>query len=105
MDMCGVPFSVDDQNKIYCTDDFTKKFAALCTVCRKPIVPKEGQTTAPRIRALDRDFHPSCFKCEDCHMVLDSRVKGKECWPIRSHVLCYNCYRRRQSESEDEESD
>ena len=38
-------------------------------------------------------------------MVLDSRVKGKECWPIRKHVLCLKCNRRRQDESEPEESD
>ena len=39
---------------------------------------------------------------QDCSKVLDSRVKGSECWPIRHHVLCYKCYRRRQSESESE---
>ncbi|XP_023328187.1 zyxin [Eurytemora carolleeae] len=100
--MVGLPFSTDQENTVYCPEDFTRKFAALCTVCKNPIVPKEGHTTAPRIRALDKDFHPACFKCEDCHLVLDSRIKGKECWPIRSHVLCYTCYRRRQSESEEE---
>ena len=41
-----------------------RKFAYICSVCKNPIVPKEGQTKAPRIRALDRDFHPQCFKCE-----------------------------------------
>ena len=43
---------------------FFRIFAFKCSVCTKPIVPKEGQTKAPRIRALDRDFHPQCFKCE-----------------------------------------
>ena len=43
---------------------FFRIFAFKCSVCNKPIVPKEGQTKAPRIRALDRDFHPQCFKCE-----------------------------------------
>lgn len=98
-------FSTDGENKIYCHEDYTKKFAAICSVCHKPIVPKEGQTKAPRIHAMDRDFHPPCFKCEDCGLVLDSRIKGKECWPIRHHVLCYKCNRRRQSESESEDSD
>jgi hypothetical protein len=98
--LVGQTFSTDDKNKIYCPECYTRKFAALCSVCSKPIVPKEGQTKAPRIRAMDKDFHPQCFKCEDCSLVLDSRVKGKECWPIRHHVLCYKCNRRRQSESE-----
>ena len=45
------------------------------------------------------------WNSQDCGMVLDSRVKGKECWPIRKHVLCLKCNRRRQDESEPEESD
>merc|ERR1719378_1860768 len=88
-----------------CEGSQFRKFAALCSVCTKPIVPKEGQTKAPRIRAMDKDFHPQCFKCEDCGKVLDSRIKGSECWPIRHHILCYKCYRRRQSESESESED
>ena len=39
---------------------------------------------------------------QDCSMVLDSRVKGKECWPIKKHVLCFKCNRKRQDESEPE---
>jgi len=93
-------FTLDSNNLVYCPECYTTKFAALCSVCGQGIVPREGQSKAPRIRALDRDFHPECFKCEDCGLVLDSRVKGSECWPIRQHVLCYRCYRRRQSESE-----
>jgi len=100
--LVGKTFSTDDKNQVYCPECYTKKFAYICSVCKQPIVPKEGQTKAPRIRALDRDFHPQCFKCEDCSKVLDSRIKGSECWPIRHHILCYKCYRRRQSESESE---
>lgn len=103
--LCDMTFSTDDQNRLYCPQDYTKRFAAHCSVCKSAIVPKEGQTKASRIHALDKDFHPHCFKCEDCSMVLDSRVKGKECWPIRKHVLCLKCNRRRQDESEPEESD
>jgi hypothetical protein len=45
-------------------DDYAKKKAFKCSYCKKPIVPKEGQNTAPRLRAMGRDFHPDCFKCE-----------------------------------------
>lgn len=103
--LVGKQFSTDDKNRVYCPECYTKLFAFICSVCSKPIVPKEGQTKAPRIRALDRDFHPQCFKCEDCGKVLDSRIKGSECWPMRHHILCYKCYRRRQSESESESED
>ena len=29
------------------------------------IVPKKGQTKAPRLRAMDRDYHLECFKWVD----------------------------------------
>jgi len=98
--MEGKVVTLDKENKVYCTEDFNRLFGIKCSTCKKPIVPKKGQTKAPRIRALGKDFHLACFKCEDCGLVLDSGVKGKECWPIRSHTLCYRCFRRRQSESE-----
>ena len=50
--------------QIYCTDDYNLKKAPKCSFCKKPIVPKEGQKTAPRLRALGRDYHPQCFQCE-----------------------------------------
>ena len=45
-------------------DDFVKKKAFKCSYCKKPIVPKDGEKTAPRLRAMGKDFHPDCFKCE-----------------------------------------
>merc|ERR1712038_1855708 len=62
--LVGKQFSTDDKNRVYCPECYTKLFAFICSVCSKPKVPKEGQAKAPRIRALDRDFHPQCFKCE-----------------------------------------
>ena len=41
-----------------------RKFASSCSVCKLPILPKRGETVAARLRALGRDFHPECFKCE-----------------------------------------
>ena len=45
-------------------DDYAKKKAFKCSYCKKPIVPKDGQNTAPRLRAMGRDFHPDGLKCE-----------------------------------------
>lgn len=98
----GKMVTLDKENKPYCTKDYDRKFTVCCGTCKLPILPKKGQTKAPRIRALGRDYHINCFKCEDCHLVLSSGVKGRECWPIKHHLLCYQCYRRRQSESEPE---
>ncbi len=103
---------------------FSRKRAPRCSFCKKPIVPKDGQRTAPRLRAMDRDFHPECFQCEvsrrdthfiltqikllyfqECSMVLDSRVKGKECYPFKGHILCLKCNRKKLSSSEEEDDD
>jgi len=100
--MEGLTVTLDKENKVYCTEDYNQKFGIVCSTCKKPIMPKKGQVKAPRIRALGKDFHISCFKCEDCGLILDTGVKGRECWPIRKHTLCYRCFRRRQSESEQE---
>eukprot|EP00096_Caligus_rogercresseyi_P006071 TRINITY_DN22233_c0_g1_i1.p1 TRINITY_DN22233_c0_g1~~TRINITY_DN22233_c0_g1_i1.p1 ORF type:complete len:206 (-),score=59.66 TRINITY_DN22233_c0_g1_i1:23-640(-) len=100
------PFSKDDKSNIYCPEDYTKKFANKCSFCKNPIVPEKGHTSAPRIRALNRDFHPKCFQCEDCGLVLDSKVKGKECYPFKGHILCIKCNRKKlSSEEEDSSSD
>jgi len=98
-------FISDDKFNIYCEDDYNRKKAAKCAYCKKPIVPKPGQKTVPRLRALGKDFHPDCFKCEDCGMLLDSRVKGKECYPWRNHVLCLRCNRKKFSSDEESDDD
>jgi len=102
MKMEGKTVTLDKENKVYCTQDFNRLYGITCSTCKKPILPRKGQTTAARIRALGQDFHIQCFKCEDCGLVLETGVKGRECWPIRKHTLCYRCFRRRQSESEQE---
>ena len=62
--MEGKMITLDKENKVYCTEDYNKKYGIKCFTCKKPIVPKKGQTRAPRIRALGKDFHLACFKCE-----------------------------------------
>jgi len=98
----GKMVTLDKENKPYCSKCYDKMFSICCAGCKQPIVPKKGQTKAPRIRALDKDYHLNCFKCYDCSLVLSPGVKGRECWPVKHRLLCYQCYRRRQSESETE---
>ena len=59
-------FISDDKFNIYCEDDYNRKKACKCSYCKKPIVPRPGEKTVPRLRALGKDFHPNCFKCEVC---------------------------------------
>ena len=69
-DLSHDEFVLDEQKTIYCTEDWAKKKAYRCVTCKRAIVPTEGQTKAPRLRALGKDYHPDCFKCEVC--ILDA---------------------------------
>ena len=63
-DLSHDQFIMDDDKQIFCSDCYAKKKAFRCTTCKRPIVPGEGQKTAPRLRALGKDYHPDCFKCQ-----------------------------------------
>lgn len=91
----GIPFTVDATNQIHCIEDFHRKFAPRCCVCKLPIMPEAGQDETVRVVALDRSFHISCYKCEDCGLVLSSEAEGRGCYPLDDHVLCKSCNAKR----------
>ncbi|KAK4878470.1 hypothetical protein RN001_010976 [Aquatica leii] len=91
----GIPFTVDATNQIHCIEDFHKKFAPRCCVCKQPIMPEPGQEETVRVVALDRSFHIQCYKCEDCGLVLSSEAEGRGCYPLDDHVLCKSCNAKR----------
>ncbi|XP_018333703.1 thyroid receptor-interacting protein 6 [Agrilus planipennis] len=91
----GIPFTVDATNQIHCIEDFHKKFAPRCCVCKQPIMPEPGQEETVRVVALDRSFHIQCYKCEDCGLVLSSESEGRGCYPLDDHVLCKSCNAKR----------
>lgn len=91
----GIPFTVDATNQIHCIEDFHNKFAPRCCVCRKPIMPEPGKEETVRVVALDRSFHISCYKCEDCGLLLSSEAEGRGCYPLDDHVLCKSCNAKR----------
>ncbi|XP_059478731.1 lipoma-preferred partner homolog [Neocloeon triangulifer] len=87
----GIPFTVDATNQIHCIEDFHKKFAPRCCVCRLPIMPEPDAEETVRVVALDRSFHINCYKCEDCGLLLSSEAEGRGCYPLDDHVLCKGC--------------
>lgn len=91
----GIPFTVDATNQIHCIEDFHRKFAPRCCVCKLPIMPEAGQEETVRVVALDRSFHIACYKCEDCGLVLSSEAEGRGCYPLDDHVLCKSCNAKR----------
>ncbi|KAK6176028.1 hypothetical protein SNE40_014392 [Patella caerulea] len=91
----GIPFTVDATNQIHCIKDFHNKFAPRCCSCNEPIMPEAGQDETVRIVAMDKSFHVSCYRCEDCGMQLSSEAEGRGCYPLDDHILCKNCNAKR----------
>lgn len=87
----GVPFTVDASGKIHCINCFHNKYAPRCHICRLPITPDIGQEETTRIVALDKSFHVSCYKCEDCGVLLSSSSGAGGCYPLDDHIYCKNC--------------
>jgi len=85
--LVGKTDAVDDSKEIYCSHDYDRLFAMKCSYCRQPIVPKAGETNVPRLRALGEDFHPDCFKCETCGLILEDG-----CYPFDKKPFCMECY-------------
>lgn len=86
----GIPFTIDSGGLIHCIEDFHKKFAPRCSVCKGPIMPAPGEEETIRIVALDRDFHVHCYRCEDCGGLL-SEGDNQGCYPLDGHILCKAC--------------
>ena len=50
--------------------DYDRKFCSMCAGCNKAIVPRKGETRVQKLRALGKDFHLACFKCEVSNTVV-----------------------------------
>ncbi|XP_013384961.1 leupaxin isoform X2 [Lingula anatina] len=61
---CGRPFDEDGfhekDGKAFCREDYFEMFAPKCGGCNRPIMDNY-------ISALNRQWHPECFVCRDCH--------------------------------------
>lgn len=85
----GIPFTVDATNNVYCVKDFNYKYAPKCGVCDQPIIQDNDSKENLRIVAMDKSFHPKCYKCEDCGKNLTEQGEG--CYPLDTHLLCRDC--------------
>ncbi|NXK68508.1 FBLI1 protein, partial [Sylvietta virens] len=91
-------FALDGQGDVYCVPDFYRKYAAVCSACKRPIVPREDEDTY-KIECLGRSFHESCYRCESCRMPLSLELTENGCYPLDDHLLCKSCHVRWRNES------
>uniref|UniRef100_A0A8C3J0H1 Filamin binding LIM protein 1 n=1 Tax=Calidris pygmaea TaxID=425635 RepID=A0A8C3J0H1_9CHAR len=95
---CQGTFAVDEQDEVFCVDDFYRKYAAVCGACEQPIVPR-GDKDTYKIECLGRSFHEGCYRCESCRTPLSPEPTEKGCYPLGDHLLCKSCHVRRRNES------
>ncbi|NXT83989.1 FBLI1 protein, partial [Zapornia atra] len=91
-------FAVDEQDEVYCVTDFYRKYAAICSACEHPIIPREDKDTY-KIECLGRSFHESCYRCESCRTPLSPEPTENGCYPLGDHLLCKSCHVRQRNES------
>uniref|UniRef100_A0A915PKA0 LIM zinc-binding domain-containing protein n=1 Tax=Setaria digitata TaxID=48799 RepID=A0A915PKA0_9BILA len=87
----GVPFALDSEGHVYCTEDYHKLFAPKCAVCREPIMPNKDTGETIRIVAINRDYHIECYACRGCGMQLTDEPE-KRCYPLNDQLLCKSCH-------------
>ncbi|XP_074074463.1 filamin-binding LIM protein 1 isoform X2 [Macrotis lagotis] len=91
-------FALDEQNEVYCLDDFYSKFAPMCSICENPIIPKDGKD-AFKIECMGRNFHENCYRCEDCRVPLSVEPTDQGCYPLNDHLFCKPCHVKRSAAS------
>ncbi|NXW39090.1 FBLI1 protein, partial [Phaetusa simplex] len=91
-------FAVDERDEVYCVADFYRKYAAVCSACEQPIIPREDKDTY-KIECLGRSFHEGCYRCESCGTPLSPEPTENGCYPLGDHLLCKSCHIRRRNES------
>ncbi|KAM6173739.1 filamin-binding LIM protein 1 isoform 1-T2 [Erethizon dorsatum] len=91
-------FALDSQDQVYCLDDFYRKFAPVCGICENPIIPRDGKD-AFKIECMGRNFHESCYRCEDCSVPLSVEPTDQGCYPLNDRLFCKPCHVKRSAAS------
>lgn len=85
---CQQPFTTADfyviNNHPYCEQHYHEKNGSTCAGCHRGIEGQYLETTASGSGGRsERKYHPRCFTCFDCRMVLDD-----DYFEIGGHVFC-----------------
>jgi len=91
---CFQPFRngiyFEHENRKYCEEDFQMLFAPRCAECKRPVVGRV-------IRALQKCFHPDCFRCASCQITLLDTGFSKN----NGRALCRECHAREKNKELD----
>ena len=88
---CRAPFTTADfyviNNEPYCEHHYHEQNGSLCHGCNRGIEGPYAETThaarGPGQPASRRKYHPRCFTCRDCRMVLED-----DYFEIQGSVFC-----------------
>uniref|UniRef100_H2ZYB9 Filamin binding LIM protein 1 n=1 Tax=Latimeria chalumnae TaxID=7897 RepID=H2ZYB9_LATCH len=84
-------FALNEKNEIHCKEDFYRKYAPVCSMCQKAIIPKDDEDTYS-IECLGKNFHVNCYICEQCGVSLSPEPTDKGCYPLDNRILCMTCH-------------
>ncbi|XP_059807906.1 filamin-binding LIM protein 1-like isoform X3 [Hypanus sabinus] len=84
-------FGVNQANEVLCLEDFQRKHAPQCCVCKMPIIPEVGQAECMNIELFGLHFHVNCYRCEKCGIVLSPDPTEEGCFPLNKQILCKTC--------------
>ncbi|KAM5125243.1 filamin-binding LIM protein 1 [Mantella aurantiaca] len=84
-------FAVDEYNDVHCAQDYYRKYAPVCSVCERPIIPRDGQDSY-KVECIGRSFHENCYRCEKCRVLLSLEPTDSGCYPLDGHILCKSCH-------------
>uniref|UniRef100_A0A0R3RJY9 LIM domain-containing protein n=1 Tax=Elaeophora elaphi TaxID=1147741 RepID=A0A0R3RJY9_9BILA len=87
----GVPFALDPEGHVYCTEDYHRLFAPKCAACLQTIMPNKETGETIHVVAINRDYHIECYVCKGCGMQLTDEPE-KRCYPLNDQLLCKNCH-------------
>lgn len=90
----GIPFTIGSNNKIYCVEDYSKIQEALVPTCAKcclPIMAEDGRKETMKVVAMNKDFHLSCFVCDNCGIKLTDKSQPTY-FMNKTSVMCDRCH-------------
>jgi len=77
----GAASFMEKEGKPYCLPCNTRLFAPICSGCHEPIAGKV-------VMAMEKKWHPECFKCDKCSKAIPSDAKFKV---TNEKAFCSNC--------------